>query len=184
MHARLKEGSPNSFQKNWIMPLLKKTVCLILLFISSSLYLFGARSLSFNDLSFENAKETGLLPSLQGQIVQVRGFWYPLSVDDGILAPHPQLKSCCLQAPAKIEQQILVKGKALSSLPPQRALTLEGIFQIEPAYNAKGELIQFFILNQAKEVSRPSDSMNWVLLIGALMIFTFWWLLKRFKASS
>jgi hypothetical protein len=166
------------------MLILKKMLCLALLFMSNSLYLFGAHLLSFDDFSFENANETGMLSSLQGQIVQVRGFWYPLSVDEGILASQPQLKSCCLQTPAKIEQQLLVKGKSLSSLSPQKALTLEGIFQIQPAHNSKGELIQFFILNQAKEVARPNYSISWVILTGAFMIFVLWWVLKSFKKPA
>lgn len=152
-----------------------------LLFMFGSLPLFATHSLSFDDFSFGNAKETGILYPLQGQLVQVRGFWYPLSVDDGILAPHPQLKSCCLQAPAKIEQQLLIKGKALSSLSSQRALTIEGIFRIQPFYNSKGELVQFFVLEQAKEVPQHNYSINWVLLIGAgLIIFISWLFLKMF----
>lgn len=158
------------------MPHLKQMLYLAISFIMISLRLLGTHSLSFDDFSFENAEETGILSSLRGQIVQIRGFWYPLSVNEGILAPHPQLKSCCLQAPAKIEQRLLVKGEALSSLlSSQRALTVEGIFQIQPSYNSKGELVQFFILDQAQEVPQQSDSIHWTFLFGiAFMIFTFW----------
>lgn len=162
------------------MPLFKKSFYWVLLFIASSLHLFGTHSLSFNDFSFDNAKETGILPSLQGQLVQVRGFWYPLSPDEGILAPHPQLKSCCLQTPAKIEQQLLIRGKTLSLLSSKRVLTLEGILHIQPAYNSKGELIQFFVLEQAQEVPKINYSISQILIFSVCVICALLWFLKRF----
>ena len=145
------------------------------LIVASTMHLSAAPLLNFDDFSFENAKETGSLWSLQGQVVQVRGFWYPLSGEEGILTPHPQLKSCCLRAPNKIEQQVLIKGAALAMLSPQKVLSLEGTFHIQPAYNAKGELIQLFVLERAQEVYRPQGAMvGGILLIAFLIMLMFW----------
>jgi hypothetical protein len=111
--------------------------------------------LKFEDFPLENSAKSSFFASLRDQTVQVRGFWYPLSPHEGILAFQPHLKSCCLRASAKLEQQLLVKG-ALDSLPVQRAITLEGIFKIDPRYNSEGELIQLFVLEQARELPQPS----------------------------
>lgn len=96
-----------------------------------------------------------------GQTVQIRGFWYPLTADQGILAKTPQLKSCCINAPTKITEQVLVKGNI--SAAAQRAITLEGTFKIEPLHNAQGELVQFYILDQAKEVASSNSKSSWII---------------------
>jgi hypothetical protein len=124
--------------------------------------------LRLDDLALETSENSFFWP-LQGKIIQVRGFWYPLSSQEGILAPQPHLKSCCLKAPAKIEQQLLVKG-SLDSLPAQRVITLEGIFKIDPRYNSEGALIQLFVLEQAREVPQTSLHLG-PIVFGACMIF-------------
>lgn len=89
--------------------------------------------------------------SMQGRVVRIRGFWYPISSDEGMLAGSPQMKSCCIKAPSKITQQVLVKGSLASTI-PQRAVTMEGIFRIDPRYNQEGGMVQYFVLDQAKEI--------------------------------
>lgn len=143
------------------------------LFTIQAVSLFSIPTISFDTLSIEGAKERGDLWSLTGEEVQIRGFWYPLSSEEGVLAPHPQLKSCCVRAPAKMEQQVVVKRGELAQLQPQRALTLEGIFKIDPAYNSKGELVQLFVLEEAKEVLRESESMPWGIAMIVVMAFFF-----------
>lgn len=147
---------------------------IIFLFIAGTISLFASHTVNFDDLSIDQAKENGYLWSLKGEVVQIRGFWYPLSVAEGILASQPQLKSCCIRAPAKIEQQVLVKGGDLALLQPQRALTLEGIFKIEPAYNPNGELVQLFVLEQSKEVPREHSYMKWAVAFISFVGLIFW----------
>lgn len=157
------------------------------LFTAAALSISATQTIGFDALSLEQAQENGYLWSLKGEVIQMRGFWYPLSDEEGILASHPQLKSCCVGAPAKIEQQIVVKGDDLALLQPQRALTVEGIFNIEPAYNSKGELVQLFVLKQSREVPRMNSDMKWAIAILFIFFFTFWiWKKKnaRFKNGN
>lgn len=132
------------------------------LWMTTALSLFATHTVNFDALSMEQAKENRHLLSLKGEVIQIRGFWYPLSNEEGILASHPELKSCCLRAPTKIDNQVIVKGDNLALLQPQRALTLEGVFNIAPAYNEKGELVQLFVLEQSREVPRLNGDMKWV----------------------
>lgn len=101
----------------------------------------------------------------------MRGFWYPLSPQEGILATQTNLKSCCLKAPAKIQEQIFVKGDVVSFF-PQKALTLEGIFRIEPSYNVEGQLVQLFVLEKAKEVHQSNFFLY--LAIFSIFIISMW----------
>lgn len=144
------------------------------------IWLFFCRNLaaslpviSFDDFSSTEGSENGRLETLEGQLVQIRGFWYPLPSGRGVLAPHPQLKSCCLQASSKIGGQLLVFGPSLASLPPQRALTLEGKFYIRPKYNSEGELIQLYILDEAEEVRLESSSGAFLFFLIPLAPFIF-----------
>ncbi len=142
----------------------------ILVFLASVVcqHLFAEpQILNLAHFSLENSTEASLL-SLQGQIIQVRGFWYPLSPQEGILAPQPHLKSCCVRAPTTIQQQLLVRG-AVDSLSAQRAVTVEGMFKIDPRYNSKGELIQLFILEQARERSQTSLYFS-PMILGIVMV--------------
>jgi len=154
------------------------TLILTLFMFLSCASLSAAHELLFDHLSFENAKGGGALEQWIGQPVHVRGFWYPLSGEEGVLASHPLLKSCCLQTPSKIDQQILVKGKALAFLPSQRALTVKGVFNIQPAFNSKGELVQLFVLENATEVSYDKGhSILWILggLVALVTFVIFKW---------
>ena len=150
--------------KNYLFFMLALAICLQLS--------AAPRTLSFEDLSLDISEKHSLLLTLQGQTVQIRGFWYTLSPEEGILAPQPNLKSCCLKVPGKVQQQLIVKGEKLSLLPAQRALTLEGIFKIEPVYDFQGHLAQAFILEQAKEVPQPNFHLSLILLL-AIFIFLF-----------
>ncbi len=110
--------------------------------------------LNFSELPTHIDKIEDLpLWNLHGKDVLIRGFWYPLSRDMGILSSQTNLKNCCLKIHTKVHQQIFVKGD-ISSFCSQKALTIEGIFTIEPIYNSEGHLVQLFVLNQAKEI-RP-----------------------------
>lgn len=128
-----------------------------------SLLADNPQTLNISDFLDEIPAETQSIYSLQNQVVRVRGFWYPLTANQGILASTPHLKSCCIKAPAKIYQQLIVKGD-LASLSSQKAITLEGIFKIDPQYNSEKELIQLYVLINAKELQQPfSSRLLWIL---------------------
>ena len=128
-----------------------------------------AKELKLEELSLEKGKKGGGLSKIEGEIVQIRGFWYPISSTEGMLAEQPNMKSCCLNSPKTIERRCVVKGLKLEQLLPQRVVTIEGKFQITPLYNNQGELIQLFLLDEAKETSKMTQSTHWILLGGLLM---------------
>lgn len=67
----------------------------------------------------------------EGQRVEVRGFIYYLASKQWILAPEPNLQSCCLGSKEKARKQLLVQG----SLPPSlssSAIVIQGILQRLP----------------------------------------------------
>jgi len=139
--------------------------------------------LNIGDFPADPPPETHALWSLQGEFVQVRGFWYPVSSDQGVLASHPGLKSCCLAAPAKLRQQLIVKGQ-LASLAPQRVVTLGGIFKIDPLYNREGELLQFYVLEQAREVHQEASYLPYLILGLFLALLVLWlFFLRRRQAN-
>lgn len=111
----------------------------------------------------------------QGQQVQVRGFWYPLSSEQGVLAPAPDLKSCCIGKPATISQQLVVQG-SFETLSAGQAVTLEGIFKMEPVYDQDRKLIQFYVLDQPRIVNPSSSTFSILLILAAFLggAYYFW----------
>lgn len=145
-------------------------VLLLLGFVCISTFAFGEEAnLNLANFPVDYPPAGHPFWSLQGQIVQVRGFWYPLSEEGGVLAAHPGIKSCCLAVPTKIYQQVIVKG-ALDSLPAKQVVTLEGVFTIKPLSNREGEMIQFYVLEQAKEVQRSAPYLLFFILGGGLCV--------------
>jgi|GEM_PF-2193091 len=143
-----------------------------------------AETLNLADLSFEVQKENSSLTSLEGKFVKVRGFWYPISSHEGKLALQPNLKSCCLGAPAKAHQQVIVKG-AFASLSAGRAVTLQGIFKIEKGSNLKGQCTQVLVLEEATEVPSPSFVLiNGIIGLFALLLWRWPIFLKRYHRLS
>lgn len=107
------------------------------------------------------------------QIVQVRGFLYPLESGELILAHQPNLKSCCVGAQSLINQQILVQDKVSTSL---SAIQLKGIFLLDPHYNAKHELTSLYTLKQVEVLSTGLSTfsiVSFLLLMIGIGIFFF-----------
>ena len=133
------------------------------------------RVLNMAELPASFPDSTHYLWSCQDQHVYVRGFSYPYSSGQGILASSPNLKSCCIGSHATIFQQIAVKGNGV--LPQtQHAITLEGIFKINPLYNAEGQLVQLYVLEEGREVpssSVPLFSVVLVFILGLVLILSF-----------
>lgn len=165
-----------------MMESFKKPLALIFFLLSLYLPLSATQTLNLTHFPVEVALESHPLAAFQNQLIQVRGFWYPISSDQGILSAHSGLKSCCFKAPDKLHQQLLVKGQLLS-LPAQRVITLEGIFKIEPRYNQEGQLVQFYILDQAREVQQAT-SYALLLILGFFLVLLCLWrfFLKQRKA--
>lgn len=132
---------------------------------------------SVSDLPESFPSQTNPLWTFQDREVEVRGFWYPLSPDQGILAPTPNLKSCCIGTPTKVSQQLIVKGRLPSSY-DQQAVAVRGVFKIEPLYDFEGQLIQLYVLEKPKEVEREFFPLSLIVVCGGLSL-TVLYFIKR-----
>lgn len=134
-----------------------KKITFLLFVFQSLLFAEEPHLLQISDFPNEPLESSHPLWRLQGQRVQIRGFWYSLAPDQGILAASPQLKSCCVGASSKIYQQLKVKGNIAPSS-YHGAITLEGIFKIQPLTGAEGQVVQYYRLEEAREIETPSIS--------------------------
>lgn len=158
-------------------------ICIIFNLIAFTCLAADPLMLKFEDFSIENSGKNSSLWNLQGQEIQMRGFWYSLSPNEGLLASQPHLKSCCFKAPAKIEQQLLVKGD-VTSFSSQRAITVEGIFKIEPIYDSERRLVQLFTLENARQVPESTFSLIGLALVLLLILFAVWRLFFKSRFFS
>lgn len=152
--------------------------------------LTGSLFLSFEHLSSLVDQGKVLSPQIQefqNQSVQVKGFLYHSLEDQIILAARPNLKSCCIGKGAQWKEQIRVKGE-LGSFPQQGMATLEGIFIIDPRYDETGQLMQLYVLEQARIISqRESERLPWrtlslLSLFMCLLVGLFRWMYHRIKS--
>jgi len=79
-------------------------------------------ALSFDDLANENT-----VSQADGKQVTMRGFLYPKEDGSWILAPQPNMKSCCLNT----KRHVVVLGD-FSNIPSYKAITITGTFIVEP----------------------------------------------------
>jgi hypothetical protein len=105
--------------------------------------------------------------------VQVRGFWYPLNEQEGILASYPDLKSCCVGSAHSVNEQVFVKN-FFESITTKQLVTLEGIFKINPKYNQKGELIQLYVLEQTHLVQTSYSYLLLFIFISIIGFFIYY----------
>lgn len=148
----------------------------LIVLIFSCLYSFAETlpSLTLADFPAEIPAENHPLWSLQGQMVRVRGFWYPISNEEGVIAAYPNLKSCCLGASPKIYQQLIVKNYA-EFFSPDYVINFEGIFRIDPQYNLEGKLKQIYILEKAKAIHQASSYSVLIIAIGSISAVLLGW---------
>ena len=118
--------------------------------------------LSITELPLSPPTAEDPLWSYQGKEVQIRGFWYPVNDEQGILMPSPNLKSCCVAHAAQNGPSVDVRG-SIPSTPAQQAVTLAGIFQMESSTDRKKLL---FRLVQSHRVDEGTFSV--LRLIGVL----------------
>lgn len=163
------------------------TSCCFKLFFIFMLTLFSAICTASESLPVLNLADFSSTPSathhpLHGSAVQVRGFWHPVSPDHGVLTATPDVKSCCIQAPAKIHQQLIVKGE-IASLIPQRAVTLQGIFKLEPKTNSDGQLIQVYLLEMAQEVPQTKKHLLLWMILSLATLTIMGWAYYKYKRT-
>jgi hypothetical protein len=106
------------------------------------------------------------------QPIQIRGFLYPTSFQTIVLAPQPDLKSCCIGNFLSDQQQITLKG--IQDISHSQATLVQGILKIEPQYK-EGRLIQYYVLDQAKVISGKKfpfwTAVSCVLLTLIMLLF-------------
>lgn len=156
---------------------LKTILCLVLAAFPAGI--FSTTVLNLAELPQEIPSESHPFWSSHGKNVQVRGFWHPISDEEGILTPLPNVKSCCLRAPGKVLQQIVVRGR-LPQMTSLNVVTVEGILKIEPLFNKEDELIQLYVLNQAKE-AQTEKSYAWSVIVVGLLASAFMTLFYQYK---
>lgn len=111
--------------------------------------------------------------------IQIRGFLYP-TVDGYILAATPNVKSCCLRSPARIQEQILIKDK-LSKSHSGIVVNLQGTLRIAPKYNETGELSQYYLLDDVKELSTSFSIQSFGSIVGLIgFVFILFLIIKYF----
>lgn len=113
-----------------------------------------------------------LASELSSEPVQVRGFWYPISPEEGILASRPFLKSCCVGKPETIHERLIVRG-APSSISTQSAVTLEGIIRKEMQNGPRGELIQLYVMDHPKIIELPTSFPSYISLLFIFFVILF-----------
>lgn len=92
---------------------------------------------------------------LQGKNIQTRGFWYPISSEEGVLNPQPNFKGCCLKSNEMARHSLIIKG-AVNTFPPQQAITVRGNFSISTFPQNTDNYIKLYTLENAQLV--PSNS--------------------------
>lgn len=98
-------------------------------------------------LNFNKLSET-----VQQEVI-VRGFLYQNARGDWILAAEPNLKTCCVGSPEKMESQIFVAGDVSQQVGQPKAgrvYTLQGTFEIEHLKDSSGNLLKLYHLKNAK----------------------------------
>lgn len=155
-------------------------ICFLLLTMTSALHSepeLPAPILFVEDLFNEKLEGKESIEASNGKRVQIRGFWRGISSEEGVLAATPDLKSCCIKAPEKIHQQVIVRGdlRGISS----GAVTLEGFFKIDPQYDQKRNLNQLYVLEFEKEVRQPISS-SFIFLIAGMLLILFPFAIKTY----
>lgn len=108
---------------------------------------------NFNSLNFNDLKKinTDQIP------IEIRGFLYRTQEDQLILAPQPNLKTCCIGNPDQLSQQIIISSG--THLPnTQAAVTLQGYLS-----KRNNKHITFYQLHEAKIVENDTHTALYVI---------------------
>lgn len=138
---------------------------LAILFIFLSINLLNGQELykvSFNDLSDQYSEKN----------IEIRGFLYQTETGNAILAPQPNLRSCCVGSEQRAHEQIALVD--LKSVPvATQAVDIQGIFHIDPESNLKS-------LTEAKLVEKSRGVYHLTMMaVVAALLFTFFLARRR-----
>lgn len=97
----------------------------------------------------------------------VRGFLYQTKDGDWILSEDPQLKSCCINAPGKMGEQIVLDGEFQ---PSGRAVDVKGTLQI-----VDGRIH----LTHAEMVPIAAPTFVWLVGLSCLVLFLTMWMRRK-----
>ncbi|CUI17819.1 Conserved putative membrane protein [Candidatus Protochlamydia naegleriophila] len=122
-------------------------------------------------LTFDSLEQSSLEQEFP-RVIHMRGFLYQTPSQSLVLAAQPDLKSCCIGTSSKVSEQIFVKGEIAKEALTHRAVTVQGVLKREPLFDARGELVQLYVLEQAILLSSkpfPLWTIVGVVLILALL---------------
>lgn len=102
-------------------------------------------------ISFDRLARGEQSHELNGERVEVRGFFYRSSEGRYVLAPQPDLKLCCIGSAKEVKNQIVLLGD-IPEISMQRAVSLRGVFAVEPLYGEGGELAGLYSLKDIELV--------------------------------
>lgn len=114
----------------------------VLLFLFFS---FGLCSQEPVKVAFHQLKNAN--PYHQQKVI-IRGFLYSGTDGRWILSPEPNLRSCCVGASQKVSQHIFL-GDSFIGKEEKQPISVQGIFFIDPTYNADGTVKQLYRMEQA-----------------------------------
>jgi len=116
---------------------------------------------STQTLTFQQFTENADLSALDLREVSIRGFLYHFN-DQHILAPEPNLKSCCVGASHTNHRQITVSGLPNHIELPTNAVVLRGTFTIDGNHH-------YALINTTIEQRSHESSLLWLLAIGSCL---------------
>lgn len=162
-----------------------KIILVLLLFLSTTfVHADDSSTLSFQRLEglFDHLPRESAVQHLMRSLsdyhqheVRMRGFVYRAEDGRWVLSPEPQLKTCCIGSGPKIAQQVIL-SQPDEGYTEHKAITLQGIFYIEPRWDRSGNLVQLYRMDHVVQISEPwpvaSLMMAGAGIAGVVMIWT------------
>jgi hypothetical protein len=127
-------------------------------------HLFGTPTIHLFELPQEPIPPHHFIREFDNQLVQVQGFWTPLSEQSGILACQPNVKSCCAGNPEFIHRQIFLSN-VFDSLPSDQIVEVEGFFSIDPK-----DRYLYHVKYQKKIEKKQGFSLIYLFLGGIVLV--------------
>lgn len=171
--------------------MLRYSILLLYCFFAVGLLHSEFLNLSFQELHqpVDATRET--IASLQTELsafhqqnVKIRGFLYQGDGKQWILAAEPNLKTCCIGVPGKIGKQIVLAKPVLPEA-PMHAVTVQGVFAIDPIWRADDSMQQLYRLDDPVLLNEPKPIWTWLALLTIAIvscILLFLWI--QFRAHS
>jgi len=111
------------------------------------------------------------------QEVCLKGFLFKSEKGSWILSSEPNLKTCCIGSVKKVWSQVFLEGHFQDSL-VNKAITVRGLFLIDPKRDRDGNLVQMYRLKNAEIDEKEPKTIPWAslgfiaigLLVGGLFL--------------